>query len=86
MDFSVSLGKLKETFSIITGNLSYCLMGKGVESASRPPLCKKIYSSRPIQHVLVGWYGTHNFNFNCTLKKMDYEEKIHLFYDTIKLS
>ncbi len=44
------------------------------------------------EQIIVIWYGTHNFNFNCTLGKMEFfsdhfcimakifivEEKIHL--------
>ncbi len=29
---------------------------------------------------VVGWYGTQNFNFNCTLKKMDFFFRIFLYY------
>ena len=37
--------------------------------------------------LIVGWYGTQNFNFNCTLKKMDFFFRtfLYLFRDTIKL-
>ncbi len=30
--------------------------------------------------LIVGWYGTQNFNFNCTLKKMDFSFRTFLNY------
>ena len=28
--------------------------------------------------VIVGWYGTQKFNFNCTLKKMDFFQRTNV--------